>query len=196
MRVQKTLSALAVVSLVASASAQEPAPASPHTTIAQLKTALKQRDDAAKLVAELTSQFKEQMKSLNKAFDELSGTPTPIVPVNDPLKAKIAAAFAADAGTSAAKKADAVTLSGIYSAAVDLKLADDQSFATVGALVTRVRSIGTGLAADRLPGVRKAIGEELTAVLKSPETPLTKELREAAAAAFARIEAALDEVSK
>lgn len=195
------LPAVVLVSLVAStAVGQEPA--SVDALLDKLAATKKQQVELSKLANELTGEIQTRLLALSKRLAEINGAPLPmppgpiVPPVNDPLKAKIATAFAADPGTIAEKKADAVKLSGLYSVAVEQNLADDRTLTTVGQLINKVRSIGASLASDRLPGVRKVIGEELTAVLKSADTPLDAGLRAAATGVFARIEAALDEVSK
>lgn len=123
--------------------------------------------------------------------------PPPPAPV-DPLKAKVAAAFKADAPTdqasAAAKRLDAISLQGLYLAAVDGKLAEDPTLTTVGDLLERVRKVGNTLAAGKLAGTRQAIAEELAAVLKSTTAPLTETSRKAAHDSFVRIAAALNAV--
>lgn len=199
-RVTKTLAGLVAFLLVGLASAQEPA--NVDALLDKLAAAKKQQAELSKLANELTGEIQNRLLALNKRLAEINGAPLPmppgpvVPPVVDPLKSKIATAFAADAGTPADKKSDAGKLAALYSVAVDQKLADDATLTTVGGLIARVRAAGTSLAADRLPGTRKVIGDELTAVLKSADTPLTPELRASATGIFSRIEAALDEVAK
>jgi hypothetical protein len=193
------MSAMVILLMVASSAvAQEPA--SVDSLLDKLAATKKQQVELSKLANDLTAEINTRLLDLQKRLAEINGVPVPIPPspppVNDPLKAKIATAFAADPGTLADKKADAGKLSALYSVAVEQKLADDPTLTTVGQLIARVRAAGASLAADRLPAVRKVISEELTAVLKSPDTTLDPAIRSGATAAFARIEAALDEVSK
>lgn len=203
MRVAKALSSLVAVLVVTSSSAQETAPTL-ESMYEKLKANRSSEAELRKKIAaleveraEIGAAAKKELERLTGLYKELVGPPVPLPPPpNDALKGRIATAFSADPGTLADKKADAVKLSGLYAAAVQVKLADDPTVTTVGQLIARVRTLGAQLAADRLPGTRKVIGDEMAAVLKDPTATLDKTSREAAALLFARIEAALDEVAK
>jgi len=201
MRVQKILSqalfSLAVLSLVPSFALSQTT--SVDDLLSKLDGVQKQRAELAKQATDLAKEIRDRLKTQGETLAELTGSvPTPVPPphVNDPLRAKVVAAFAADPGDAVQKKKDAVQLSAFYSAAKDLKPDANSSLAMVGDLIARVRSLGPQLGSDRIPGTRKVIADELTAVLKSPTEPMTAELWRVALETFGRIEAALDEVGK
>lgn len=194
---------LAVSVLIAMSCGAAPAvaqvpPADVDAQLSKLAEKRRLQSDLAKETAELVGQIQTQLLDFQKRLAQLTGPPLPLPPppIDDPLKGKLAAAFKADPGDVAAKKLDAAKLAGTYSAAVDKNLAAIPELKTAGELIERVRSLDESLPADRLPGVRKLIAAELAAVFKAHATPLTEDLRAAAAALFARIEAALDDVNK
>lgn len=210
MRVPKTMPAVAVLLVVATAAVGQEKP-----TLDDLLTRLaaakkdgtefrRKAADSDKLAAELANEARELIDALKRRLDELHGPPapmppgpgpTPPPPVVDPLRKKVADAFALDAGSPADKKQWAAALSGYYEAAVELKLADDATIQTAGDLTARIRATVT-LPPDKLVTTRTAIGQELAALLGTASTPLSAEARKALPLLFTRIAAALDEVSK
>lgn len=185
---------LFVTSSGASAFAQTP-PADVDAQLTKLAEKRKLQNDLQKETADLVVQIQSQLLAFQKRLVDLNSPPAPM-PLNDPLKTKLAEAFKADGGDLNTKKLDAAKLAGIYSAALEKKVAQLPELKTAGDLIEKVRSIDQSLTTDRLTNVRTLIAAELTAILKSHSTPLTDELRSASAALFARIEAALDDVSK
>ena len=198
----KTLLSLAIVFMVASPTvAQQTAPV--DELLGKLEGVQKQRKDLAAEAEKLAKDIRERLKGQSERLKELTGLslpdekpPAPVIPDNDPLKAKVAAAFKADPGALDQKMRDAIQLMGVYAAAKELKPADNPSIATVADLIARVRNLGTAPAASQLAGTRKVIGDEFAAVLKSPAEPMTADKWKAALELFARIESALDEVTK
>jgi len=196
MRVAKTLLAVVFLSVVAtSAPAGDP---SVDEMLGTLAGVVKQQAELAKQRADLAKAIGDKLKELQAKFDEINGKkPEPVPPpVVDPLAKKVADAFAADAGQPDAKRADAMKLAALYSVAVEQKLHEDKTLTTVKQLIERIRSAGETLANDRLLGVRKAIAEELSAILKSPDAALDDSKRKAAGELFVRIEAALEALAK
>lgn len=197
MRVAKTVLAVVFLSLVATS-----APAVDPTVDEMLGTlagVVKQQAELAKQRADLAKAIGDKLKELQAKFDEINGKkpePPGPPPVVDPLAKKVADAFAADAGQPDAKRADAMKLAALYSVAVEQKLHEDKTLTTVKQLIERIRSAGETLANDRLLGVRKAIAEELSAILKSPDAALDDGKRKAAGELFVRIEAALEALAK
>jgi len=114
--------------------------------------------------------------------------PTPPVPV-ETLESKIKAAYAAN--TSATKKADTVQLSAFYSATVGQKFAQDTTVKTAGELIAKIK-VTAVLDATKLVEIRKLIGSELLAIVKTADTPLTSETRAKIVTLFAEIERVLD----
>lgn len=196
MRVAKTVLAMVFLSVVATS-----APAVDPTVDEMLGTlagVVKQQAELAKQRADLAKAIGDKLKELQAKFDEINGKkPDPVPPpVVDPLTKKVTDAFAADAGQTDAKRADAMKLAALYSVAVEQKLHEDKTLATVKQLIERIRSAGETLANDRLLGVRKVIAEELSAILKSPDAALDDSRRKAAGELFVRIEAALEALAK
>ncbi len=190
---------LIAISLDAAEAVAQTPPADVDAQLSRLAEKRKLQAELQKETADLVAQIQTQLLNFQKRLGELNGPPLPMPPLpppNDPLKAKIAEAFKADAGDLASKKLDAAKLAGTYSAAVEKNLALIPELKTAGDLIERVRSIDPSLGTDRLTNVRTLIAAELAAILKSHSTPLTDELRNAVAALFARFEAALDDVSK
>lgn len=191
------VSVLIAMSLGAGSAVAQSPPADVDAQLARLAEKRRLQADLAKETADLVGQIQTQLLDLQKRFTALAGPPLPMpVPVNDPLKQKLAEAFKADPGEASAKKIDAAKLAGTYAAAVEKNLAAQADLKTAGDLIDRVRSLDGPLDAERLPGVRRLIASELAAVLKSHATPLTDEIRTAAGVLFVRIESALDDVSK
>jgi hypothetical protein len=204
MRVFPSLASLVLLFVVhATAAGQSP---TVDSLLEKLDGVQKQRAELSKQADDLTKEIRSRLRAMASKLEELTGQvvnpPSPVNPPGpapapvDPFRKKIADAYSLDPGQPSQKKADAIQLAALYSVAVDQKLADDPALATVGQLIARVRSAGQTLAADRLAGVRKVIGEEMAAVLKDPALELTTDKRKAASELFARIETALDEVSK
>lgn len=201
---------IAVEVLLALASfGQSPPAASVDGLLDKLAETKKQQADLAKTATDLTSEIRARLRAMNQRLEELAGPtpgpgpapgpnpgPGPAPAPTDPLAVKISAAFKADAGELPAKKSDAAALAALYSVAVEQRLAEDATLQTAGDLIGRIRAAGASLAAERLTGTRRVIGEELAALLKSADTPLTPESRKAATALFVRIEAALEECAK
>jgi hypothetical protein len=204
MRVLPSLASLVLLSVVHATAAGQPPPV--DSLLEKLDGVQKQRAELSKQADDLTKEIRSRLRSMASKLEELTGQvvnpPSPVTPPGpapvpaDPFRKKIADAFSLDPGQPSQKKADAVQLAALYSVAVDQKLADDPALTTVGQLIARVRSAGQTLAADRLAGVRKVIGDEMAAVLKDPSLELTPDKRKAASELFARIETALDEVAK
>lgn len=112
----------------------------------------------------------------------------PDPPPPDPLRAKLRAAFDDDAGDPAKKEAARKDLAELYRQAA--MLSADNTVGTTGELFDRVRRAAQTLAADALPGVRKAVAGELAAEFPADE-PLTPDRRKAAAALFSKLSDAL-----
>lgn len=188
------------------ARAQQPPPAAPPATIDALiaqvadlraKCAeIKKQEQAAQ--AELKLRLKELQDRLDKLG--LSDPPAPVPPPKpvpppapaDPLRAKLAAAFEAAAGTAEQKAEWARDLSALYRAAV--KRAADPAVATAAALRAKLAAASDTLLgdADALKEVRRAVAGELAAVLPTADADLTADQRAAAAALFARLAVILD----
>lgn len=184
--------------LSGSINAQTPTPEDLNKLITEIEGIQKQREELTKKVADLLAQADQLMKTYQKRLADAGGVviPPPGPAPTDPLKLKIVAAFASDPGDLGTKKTDAAKLSGIYSAAVSKKVADNKTIETAGQLIEQVRGLGEILPASRLPETRKVIGAELKLILGDNSTKLTEESRKACHALFAKVEAILDEVMK
>lgn len=112
----------------------------------------------------------------------------PDPPPEDPLRAKFRAAYNADPGDAAKKDAARKDLAELFRQGA--MLTADQTVGTTGELVDRLRRAAQTLAADALPGTRKAVALELAAAMPADE-PLTPDRRKDAAALFSRISDAL-----
>lgn len=112
----------------------------------------------------------------------------PDPPPEDPLRAKFRAAYNADPGDAAKKDAARKDLAELYRQGA--MLTADNTVTTTGELVDRLRRAGQTLAADQLPGTRKAVALELAAAMPADE-PLTPDRRKDAAALFSKISDAL-----
>lgn len=118
--------------------------------------------------------------------------PDPVKP--DPvteLRSKLQAAYTADG--SAAKSESLKSLVELYRQAGPIAV--DPAIGSTLSLAKRLQAISAALVQPgQLAGVRSAIAEQLGATLGQKDTPLTPELRTAAAELFARIHKALVEV--
>ena len=114
--------------------------------------------------------------------------PKPPDPPADPLRAKLKAAYDADA--SPKRQDQAKDLAALYREAA--KLAADGTVATSGDLLARVRAASASLVGpDALKGVRQVAAAELVAVLPT-DAPLSGDQRAAAAALFLKLAELLD----
>lgn len=119
-------------------------------------------------------------------------SPDPPEP-SDPFAKALQAAYAADAAPDKAKRRD--QLASLYRYAANL-VSGESEIDTVGKLYDVLRDAGKILVGDQvLPGVRRAIAEELSKVLPtSPSAPLDKATRERCASQFTRVAKALESV--
>jgi hypothetical protein len=203
MRVSKTLSAVVLVSLVASATTAravdpvadgQPIDSLIATVLAKRKAvadAQRTVEQARTAQATAEAELKSAVDALNKQIADLGlGVPTPTPPA-DPLTAKLQAAYRAD--PAATKADDLLTLAELMKAAGSL--ADDSALTTVGQLASKVAAAAGTLAKDRLAGVRAILKIELAAAFPE-DKPLTADVRAAAKATFSRLQTALTEAGK
>lgn len=208
MRVQKTLSAVVFLLVVAPLTAGPPvgsvADGPPiDKLIDEYIAARKAAEDAVKAAAAKKTEVLDARTALDKRMNEagLSGPgpvvpPTPIPPA-DPLARKLWDAYRAEPlATKAEALADLVELMKQAQA-----LADDQTITTVVALAGKVSAAAKTLVKDkttglnRLPAVAAIINTELSAAFAS-DGPLTTEARTIAKAVFSRLQTALTEAGK
>lgn len=129
--------------------------------------------------------------------------PTPPWPPVDPIKTKLADAFALDVGVDLAKRADAKALSAICAGAA--MLANDFTEPTPGkrkytvetadVLIKTISERAKGKVAG-LAFTKAAIVKELAATLKDPKAALTDDSRKAVATLFTAAAGALEELGK
>jgi hypothetical protein len=121
-----------------------------------------------------------------------AGSPQPPPPPpNDPLRAKLKAAY--DADPAAGKAEAAKTLAELYRQAA--ALAADPAVRTAGDLLGRVKRAAEKLAPNALVGLRKVVAEELAGALPTDAgEDLTAAHRAAAAGLFGKLAAALDSI--
>lgn len=172
--------------------AQPPAP----TLDALLEKLVEQRaalEAARKAEAATVLEIQKRYKELTDKLAALGITPGPgpkPVPPPDSLKAKIQAAFDADAEPIAEKREHAKDLAALYREAG--KLAVNPAIATAGELVDKVRGAAMTLVGPKaLVAVRTAVASELGQIFPF-DAPLTGDQRAAAAALFARLAEILD----
>lgn len=116
--------------------------------------------------------------------------PPPVPPV-DPLAAKLRAAFDADLAPVADRRKHAAALAELYRQIAE-KVCPDPAITGPTMLFDRARESAKILVGpDALPGVRKVVGEELSAIFPV-EAPLTKDQRDAAGRLFRRLAEVLD----
>lgn len=114
----------------------------------------------------------------------------PEPPPTDPLAAKLKLVFDADPAALATRREQAKDLAALYRQAA--KLAEDESVATSGALLQRVKDASATLVGPTaLREVRRVVAQELAAVLPTDDV-LSAEQRRATAALFLRLAAILD----
>lgn len=199
-------SLLALALCCAPLAAQDPAPPPSIDQLAaevvaiRTKRAELDRSESEKLGA-IAAELKRQRELLEKLG--LDGpAPKPPVPVPppappapaDPIKAKLKAAYDADQAPADARRSQALDLAALYRQAAGL--AKDSTVTSAGDLLARVRDAGKALVgADSLKEVRRVAGAELGALLPT-DAVLTDEQRSAAAALFAKLAAALDEIAR
>jgi hypothetical protein len=191
--------ALYLACALAQPPAVPPAPPAPPATIDQLVARIAalraQQADLAKQEATASAELRARVKELTDQLDRLGlseprPTPSKPAPPADPLKAKLAAAYAAAAGTDAQKRDWAKDLAALYRSAA--KVALDPKVTTTGALRAKLGTAAEVLVgADALVEVRKAVAGELAAVLPT-DADLTADQRTAVGALFARLAAVLD----
>ncbi|MFM8273720.1 MAG: hypothetical protein ACKODX_15525 [Gemmata sp.] len=188
MRSAALLSLLAL--LAAPARAQEPRP-SVEQLVAKLTEVRKQQADLKKLEDATTAELRSELKRLQELVDKLNlpdvrppGPPEPA----DPLRAKLRAAFDADADPK--KRDHARDLAALYRQAAGL--CADAGVGTAGDLLSRVKAAATTLVgADALRECRRVVAGELGALLPTDDA-LTAEQRKAAAALFAKLATILE----
>lgn len=118
--------------------------------------------------------------------------PKPKPKPEDPLKARLKAAYDADPAEPAKRKDQAKDLAELYRQAADL--CGKPEVATSGDLLHRVRAASATLVgADALKGVRREVAQEL-AVLLPADAALSGEQRLAVAELFRKLAAILDGV--
>ena len=197
----RTLAASLLVALLAApVAAQEPAPPTLDQLIDRLAELQKRKDDAAKEAEAVKDSIRTLWKGYGEKLQKLGvldplpppAPPKPPEPV-DPLKARLAAAFDADAD-AAGKRGHAKDLAALYRQAA--KLAQDTSVATSGDLLQQVARAAATLLNDppggkHLAGVRRVVGEELNRLLPTDD-PLTDAQRKAAAELFGKLATILD----
>jgi hypothetical protein len=125
-------------------------------------------------------------------YELVGGTGPKPPPPSDPLKARLAAAFAADPAPASEKHGHAKDLAELYRQAAKLSASAD--VATAGDLLARVKAAAVTLVgADALKGVRSEAGKEL-GLLFPADGPLSPEQRTRAAELFGRLATILDQL--
>lgn len=121
--------------------------------------------------------------------------PPPLPHPPDPLRAKLAAAFASAFGAPEQKREWAKDLAALYRAAA--KLSADSNVTTAGTLKAKLTAAaGALIGPDALTEVRKVVALELAVLLPIAEAELTPVQRAAVAALFTKLASRLEAIAQ